>query len=105
MRPLPRIWIAFALALFLALGQQAVLVHDLRHATEQLGQNEPGVPQHGSCDQHFACAQLSSAAGSAPVAVLPVLEAAATGAIVAPAFVASRTSFSFRSRAPPVFPA
>ena len=105
MRTLPRIWIALAIALVLALGQQAVLLHDLRHATEQLGQNEPGVPQHGSCDQHFACAQLSSAAGSPPAAVFPVLEAANPAGIVAPAFVASRTSFPFRSRAPPVFPA
>jgi hypothetical protein len=105
MSTLPRIWIALALAFLLALGQQAVLLHDLRHATEQIGENDPGIPVHSSCDQHFACAQLSGAAGSPSAAVLPVLQSGTTAAIVAPAFVFSLTSFPFRSRAPPVSPA
>ena len=93
---------SFAVALWLALallaGQQAAALHDLSHATEQLGK---GVPAKHSCDQCFLSAQLSGAM-AAHVATAPVV-AAAPLEIASPRATVELPAprLSFRSRAPP----
>lgn len=101
MNPVRRLFAAFWLALALLAGQQAAALHDLAHATEQIGQKNPGSPTHHACDQCFLSAQLAGAIG-ATIATLPAIVAgierfdvrftdAAPGA----------PRFAFLSRAPP----
>ena len=92
---------AFWLALALLVGQQAAALHDLGHATERLAQRQDSKTPPASCDQCFACAELSSAVGVVP-AVLPRVSAGIpvtcfdhdAAIVVAPLL-------AFRSQAPP----
>ena len=92
---------AFWLALALLVGQQAAALHDLGHAAERLAQRQDSKTPPASCDQCFACAELSSAVGVVP-AVLPRVSAGIpvtcfdhdAAIVVAPLL-------AFRSQAPP----
>ena len=101
-----RFFAAAGLALALLAGQQAVLLHDLRHAVERVaGRQDPGQPAEKSCDTHFACAQLSSAVGTS-LPVLALSDSRGTEEPAAPANGApQRTRLAFRSRAPPALSA
>ena len=99
-----RLFAALWIALALLLGQQAAALHDLAHATEQMGEKgkAPTAPtgKH-SCDQCFLSAQLSGAMGthvSAPpeVAVGGIESSARRDDVELPA-----PRLSFHSRAPP----
>jgi hypothetical protein len=101
MKSTRRFAIALWLALALLVGQQAAALHDLGHATERIAHHQDRKAPPASCDQCFACAELSSAVGVAH-AVLPRVSAGVPvtcvvhdGAI----FVAQR--LAFRSQAPP----
>jgi hypothetical protein len=102
MHALRHLGVLIWLVLAFAAGQQQVVRHDLRHALERVSGH--GDPHHApaQCDEHFACAQLAGAIGSAPVA--PAVVPAAT--IAAPAIVergiVPAPRYAFRSRAPPV---
>jgi hypothetical protein len=89
------------LALALLVGQQAAALHDLGHATEKLSHKQDSKTPPASCDQCFACAELSGAVG-VTVPVLPVV-AACTPHAVDPITrsVASPARLAYRSRAPP----
>ncbi len=92
--------LAFGIALAVLFGQHAAALHDLAHATAQLGDKGGKLP--APCDQCFACAQLSGAA-TATAPALPLFAAVGSTAAVAhiaPVFTAQRVAF--RSRAPPV---
>ena len=68
MSRLRRIVFTFLMAFAVVLGQQAVAMHDLAHAT---GHKE-STPGKTTCDKCFACAELSSAVGtSIPAVALP----------------------------------
>lgn len=91
------LWIALAVAV----GQQAAILHELGHATENLVSKKDSAPLPKPCNKHFLCAELSSAAGAAMPA-LPLLSLAQTlvaGPLFASASIAAR--FAFNSRAPP----
>ena len=89
----------FALALLV--GQQAAALHDLGHATGQLTHKQDSNTTPASCDQCFACAELSGAVGvTAPV--LPLVAACAPRAAdPLQSGVASPARLAYRSRAPP----
>ena len=92
-----RLIACFWLALAVVIGQQAVAMHDLSHAT---GHKE-STPGKSTCDKCFACAELSSAVGASipPVALLdgaPVL-----AHDVETASAPSATLLAYRSQAPP----
>ena len=101
MNPVRRLFAAFWLALALLVGQQAAALHDLAHATEQIGQKKPGSPAHHACDQCFLSAQLAGAIG-ATIATLPAV-AAAIVRLDLPFTEAAPGAprFAFLSRAPP----
>ena len=89
------------LALALVVGQQAVALHDLGHATGQLNPKHDSKPAPSKCGQCFACAELSGAVGATPLA-LPIVSLDDRPAHVAfergsPA----PARLAFRSRAPP----
>jgi hypothetical protein len=101
MKSTRRIAAAFWLALVLLVGQQAAALHNLGHATERLAHHQDSKTPPASCDQCFACAELSSAVGALPV-VLPRVSAGIPGTFLvhaAAVFVAPR--LAFRSQAPP----
>jgi hypothetical protein len=92
--------IVFALCMGLAIviGQQAVVMHDLSHAT---GHKQESTPGKTTCDKCFACAELSSALGaSIPAVALPDV-APAIGEQQSDAAVCAAPRLAFRSRAPP----
>jgi hypothetical protein len=93
-----RILFSLLMALAVVLGQQAVALHDLSHAT---GHKKESTTGSSTCDKCFACAELSSAVGSTipPVTLpdsAPQAFDVATGAVVCTA-----PRLAFRSRAPP----
>jgi hypothetical protein len=93
-----RILFALCMALAVVVGQQAVAMHDLAHAT---GQKHDSTPGQSTCDKCFACAELSSAVG---VSIPPVsLPEGATEMVPAVSGAAACTAplLAFRSRAPP----
>jgi len=95
---LRRLGFAAFFALALLVGQQAVVLHDLKHATEH---REGGVPSEKSCDTHYLCAQLGSAVDVAPPAIP---QADASSQVIAAYFlegVSQRTRLAYRSQAPP----
>ena len=100
MTPLRRLGIAFWLALALLFGQQAAALHDLGHAVNQI-EHKGSVPAGSTCDQCFACAQLSGAVAATPPAVPAgtAHDAAPDGPASTPACAAPR--FAFLSRGPP----
>ena len=96
-----RLSTALFLILALLVGQQAVALHNLSHAAEQIGNKQPGSPPKHSCDQCFLGAQLSGAMG-AHVSIPPVVLAGGIDALLPSAqFVLAAARLSFRSRAPP----
>ena len=96
-----RIAAAFWLALALLVGQQAAALHDLGHATERLAHHQDSKTSPASCDQCFACAELSSAVGVVP-AVLPQVSAGVpVTCFVHDEAVFAAPRLAFRSQAPP----
>ena len=103
--PLRRIGAALGLALLLAAGGQATLLHGLAHSLDRIAPQEQ-LPPEPACDSCVAAAPFNGALPSAPAALpasaftAPLHAAAAPGAVHAPLRV------FFRSRAPPaVLPA
>jgi hypothetical protein len=101
MKFLRRIGFLLGLALIVAMGQQAGLLHGLAHATERMSQKQgtPAVPP--ACEQCALFAQLDGM----PSAALPPLPEMATTAIVVALNERSLPAAApvvFRSRAPPV---
>jgi hypothetical protein len=95
---LRRIFVALWLALAVVVGQQAVAMHDLAHATGQKHETPPGK---STCDKCFACAELSGAVGaSIPAVVLPDA-APAVVPVAAHAAACAAPRLAFHSRAPP----
>ena len=95
---------ALFLALALLVGQQAAALHDLAHATEQIGQKKPGVPGHHACDQCFLSAQLAGAIGTT-IAILPAIVAGIElGELRFTEGAPGAPRFAFLSRAPPTLP-
>jgi NaMN:DMB phosphoribosyltransferase len=101
MKLLRRIGFILGLALVVAMGQQAGLLHGLAHASERMSQKQgaPAVPP--ACDQCALFAQLDGMA-STPVPPLPEV---ATHAVVVTREERSQPTAApvvFLSRAPPV---
>jgi len=91
------VWVALALVV----GQQAVALHDLGHATERLASKKDSTPAPQTCDQCFVCSGLSSAA----TPTMPALQAPQASS-PAPAQVdqpcaPTPARLAFRSQAPP----
>jgi hypothetical protein len=101
MRSIRRLASILWLALALLVGQQAAALHDLGHATERLSHKQDSKTPPTSCDQCFACAELSGAVG-VTVQQVPVV-AACTPRAAAPIDhgVVSPARLAYRSRAPP----
>jgi hypothetical protein len=101
MKAFRRLAWAFGLAIALLIGQQVAALHDLKHATEQLTQKDT-KPGSNTCDQCFACAELSGAVGATP----PQLPADCAAPVQVDATLArgaaSAPLLAFRSRAPPI---
>ena len=101
MRPIRRLASILWLALALLVGQQAAALHDLGHATGQLSHKQDSKSPASTCDQCFACAELSGAVGVA-VPVLPLVAACMPRAAEPLDIgVASPARLAYRSRAPP----
>ena len=101
MRSIRRLASVLWLALALLAGQQAAALHDLGHATGQLSHKQDSKTSPVSCDECFACAELSGAVG-ASVPVLPAVAALTPRATPLVAFgFASPARLAYRSRAPP----
>jgi hypothetical protein len=93
-----RILFAFLMAFAVVIGQQAVAMHDLAHAT---GHKQESTPGKTTCDKCFACAELSSAVGtSIPAVVLPDA-APVMGVQHSDSAICAAPRLAFRSRAPP----
>ena len=103
MRFLRRIGFLLGLALVVAMGQQAGLLHGLAHASERMSQKQdaPAVPP--ACDQCGLFAQLD---GPAPAASpsLPVSAAPAVTVALDERSLPAAAPVVFRSRAPPPLP-
>jgi hypothetical protein len=101
MKPMRRLaavlWLAFALLA----GQQAAALHDLGHATQKLSHKQDSKPRTSTCDQCFACAELSGAVGATLPSMPPVDCAHAPFAPSLARGVAAAPRLAFRSRAPP----
>jgi hypothetical protein len=93
---------AFLLGLALLVGQQGAALHDLGHATERIAHKQDSKPSSSTtCDQCFACAELSGAVGTT-LPQLPSMDASharCTRPLEGGVAVAPR--LAFRSRAPP----
>ena len=63
MPALRRLLLAAWLAIVLVAGQQAMLAHDLAHASEKLSQKQDSKPA-SKCGDCFACAQLVAGAAA-----------------------------------------
>ncbi|HEY4998990.1 MAG TPA: hypothetical protein VII36_07600 [Usitatibacter sp.] len=101
MNSIRRFTTAFWLAFALLVGQQVAALHDLGHATELLSHKQGSKTPPATCDQCFACAQLSSAVGVTPP-VLPVVAAGIpVGCFARDATIRIAPRLAFRSRAPP----
>lgn len=100
MRIAKHLYAVFFLALAMALGQYAGLLHGLGHATEQLSQKS-GTPAKIACDQCFACSQLSGGGAPHVPCVHPAPEGHESLPSVLHAALGLVTSVVFHSRAPP----
>ena len=89
------------LALALVVGQQAVALHDLGHATGQLGSKHDSKPAPSKCGQCFACAELSGAVGATPPAVPVVSLGDSPSPVACDCGSPAPARLAFRSRAPP----
>ena len=99
---LRRFGFAVWLALAVVVGQQAVLLHDLGHAVERLGDaSGKQFPAEKKCDTHFTCSQLGSAVGgSAPVFAIAESGSLEVSSLVTPE-APQRTRLAYRAQAPP----
>ncbi len=100
MRRLRALYMPLLLALALALGQYAGLLHGLGHATELLS-HKSGTPLKVVCDECFACSQLSGAPPSVP-AVPQASQHPEAHPILHDLAVSLAATVVFHSRAPPV---
>ena len=101
MRSIRRLASILWLALALLVGQQAAALHDLGHATGQLTHKQDSNTAPASCDQCFACAELSGAVGITVPDVLVVAACTPRAAEPLDQSVASPARLAYRSRAPP----
>ena len=101
MKPIRRLASILWLALALLVGQQAAALHDLGHATGKLTHKQDSNKAPVSCDQCFACAELSGAVG-VTVPELPVVAACPPRAAetLSPG-AAFPARLAYRSQAPP----
>ena len=95
-----RIFLALWMALALVVGQHALALHDLAHATDPIHKQD-STPGKNTCDKCFACAQLSGAVG-ASIPEVPLVEAQPHLSLD-PSYraIAGAPRLAFRSRAPP----
>jgi len=93
-----RILFTFLMAFAVVIGQQAVAMHDLAHAT---GHKQESTPGKTTCDKCFACAELSSALGASIPAVALPDTAPVIGEQHSDSAVCAAPRLAFRSRAPP----
>jgi hypothetical protein len=100
MHAVRRVLLAFSLALALLVGQQAAALHDLGHAVDRIA-HKGSLPFGNTCDECFACAQLSGAVSPSLPAIPPVVlpDGAPRDADCRSAALPVR--FAFLSRAPP----
>jgi hypothetical protein len=98
MTRLRRVLFVFLVAFAVVIGQQAVALHDMSHAT---GHKQESTPGKSTCDKCFACAELSSAVGtSIPPVVLPDA-VPVIGEQHSDSAVCAAPRLAFHSRAPP----
>ncbi|HSN22384.1 MAG TPA: hypothetical protein VLS49_16995 [Usitatibacter sp.] len=100
MHPVRRVFLAFSLALALLVGQQAAALHDLGHAVDRI-EHKSTLPFGTTCDECFACAQLSGAVGATFPVIPPVLLPDGAPRDVRCASAATAPRFAFLSRGPP----
>lgn len=100
MKSLRRIAFALAVALAVVFGQHAAALHDLGHAANQIA-HKGSVPAGSTCDQCFACAQLSGAVGTSLPAVPAVRLTEPLPAERASEGIGAAPRFAFLSRGPP----
>jgi hypothetical protein len=93
-----RILFAFLMAFAVVVGQQAVAMHDLAHAT---GHKQESTPGKTMCDKCFACAELSSAVGTSIPAVALLDAAPVAREQHSEAAFGTAPRLALRSRAPP----
>ena len=96
-----RIFFALWMALAVVMGQQAVAMHDLAHAT---GHKQESTPGKTTCDKCFACAELASAVGTSIPPVAPLDAAPHCFHPEHDAAVSTALRVAYLSRAPPAFP-
>lgn len=107
MRSLRRLGLVLWLVLALVAGQQLVLWHDLGHAGEHLASHEGDDPgdaggsPSSKCEQHFTCAQLAGALGSAGFAAAFVASAPPRASALRTREASLAPRRDFLSRAPP----
>lgn len=101
MRRLRHFGFLLSLALALAMGQQAAALHDLGHATEKLSHQQDSKPAPSKCEQHFACAELSGAAGTKALAAPYIAAASPLPALRCERSASIAARVAFLSRAPP----
>jgi hypothetical protein len=97
---LRRIFFSLWMALAVVIGQQAVALHDLSHAT---GHKQESTPGKSTCDKCFACAELSSAVGASILAVVLPEAALVIGEQHYDSAACAAPRLAFNSRAPPTF--
>ncbi len=100
MHPVRRLLVAFSFAFALLAGQHVAALHDLGHALDRIAHKSP-LPLGGTCNECFACAQLSGAVGPSLPVVPPVLvpDVEPCDLEAEPVFAAPRVAFL--SRGPP----
>jgi hypothetical protein len=103
MKRFRKLGFALWLALALLVGQQALALHELGHATAGFAQDKGTPTGSTKCDKHFLFAQFSGAVGTFSC-VPEVSSGAVVAALVHQAFAPAVTRLAFRSRAPPSIP-
>ena len=101
MRPIRRLASIFWLALALLVGQQAAALHDLGHATQRLLHKQDSKTPPVSCNQCFACAEISGAVAITVPDVPVVVSCPPRAADPVTHGVAFPARLAYRSRAPP----
>ena len=95
--PLARALLLSAALLF---GQQAVALHALVHAQEQLAKKD-AKPGSSSCELCATCAQLAGALGATPPSLPPIVASHAQFEVAFAEDTAVARLLAFQSRAPP----